>query len=87
MGHAVGQNGVHPRVEQEDLQVTAGGGVALADSGDVGGNLLADGGHGVGNLLGALLAEAGKVKMDDGVVVMAHGKYLTGMGNGRKKAR
>ena len=82
VGHAVGQDGVNARIQEQDLQITSGGGVALADGGDVVGDLCADGGHGVGDRLCRLFAEAGEVEVDDILVIRiltAHGRYLTGV--------
>ena len=79
MGHTVGQNGVDARIQQQDLQITARGGVALAHGGDVSGDLLADGGDGVIDLLCRLLAKAREIKIDDIIILAAHDGTSQGM--------
>ena len=87
VGHAVGQDGVDTRVQKQDLQITAGGGVALAHRLDIGGDLLADGGYGVGHLPHRLFEDAGEVEVDDIIGITVHGRYLFGVEWGTEDQR
>ena len=78
--HAVGENGVYARIQEQDLHITARSGVALTDGVNVVADLSLDGGKGGLCLLfgGAsrvdtLIQKGGKVKIKN---VITHGRCL-----------